>query len=183
MKVVAIPAKFLTPDGAIRPNLTESEQAELSQFGEQPLSEADVAEREKDAIDYIAQRPARLTAFLADVRKARADSGLFAQDAGLPAPVSAKIKTDASSIANITAIAVRAIGDPSYSVAFRVDGEFYILDAASAIRISDLARKHVQRAFDSEHTVSSMISEGTLTTEDEVKSAFEAAFNSYAGEE
>lgn len=89
-----------------------------------------------------------------------------------------QIKTDQFTRTNLLGARIRAMEDPAYAVNWKTSGGFVALTAAQIIAIADAVAAHVQRCFDAEAAITG----GTFNTVDEMRAAFDEAYNNAGGE-
>jgi hypothetical protein len=86
-----------------------------------------------------------------------------------------EIATDRESQGKILAARVAAVGDNTYSLVWKAGNGFFTLDAAAIVAMSDAVGEHVRKAFVAEGQATVGVNDGTLTTPDEVDTAFTQA--------
>lgn len=173
-KTVAIPAKFLHPvTRELRQNLTEAEQQELQKFGDIPLTEDEVAaiEAEQAAREAaeLAERPARLTAHLAEYAWRDEVSGT--EYNGLP------LRTDRDAQLKIM------LEEQSIARGERPDGaEWKFADNVERPvsneefpLMASAVRSHVKRRHSAESVVLKLIRSGEIQDEQASETAYDAA--------
>ncbi|MCM2433223.1 DUF4376 domain-containing protein [Agrobacterium rosae] len=85
------------------------------------------------------------------------------------------IATDDRSKTMITGARIKADGDENFTTPWKTpDGTFTRIDAATIIAISDAVLDHVADCFDKEEAVASGILSGTITTLEQINSAWKS---------
>lgn len=167
MKSVAIPAKFLNMDGTVRSNLSEAEQNELNtMFGTQPLTSEDIAEIQANEEEYAGQHKERLEQYAAALRYRLVQEGFDLNGV--------RILCDDRTTLYLTALRMKAVGNPNFSVNWKTPNGFILLDAATIITASDMALQYVQSLFDAEQVLISQIDTGSVTSIEQIDEAFES---------
>lgn len=171
-KYVAIPAQYLDfTTGYLRAELTNEEREYIAaNFGQQPLSEEDIAQLGQDRAEQDAQLKPRLAAKLSEIRYARVDAGF--DISGI------RILCDTRTSAYLTAIFIESQMSADFTVQWKTPAGFITLNAAMITAITRAARQFVQKCFDAEETVLAKINDGTLSDVENVSAAFETEMTS-----
>lgn len=166
-KYIAIPAKYLDPSGGLRTGLTPEEQADIAaNYGQQPLSPADIAQRAADDAALAATLKPRLKAHLAELRFNTVDAGFDLN--GI------RVLCDTRTTAYLTALRLEAQENPNFTVQWKAPTGFVTLTSPLILAVTQAARQFVQKCFDAEAAVLPDIENDTLTTEQAVAQAFAA---------
>lgn len=171
-KYVAIPAKYLDPQtGYLKSDLTPEEAAYVAaNFGQQPLSAEDLAERATDEAAVAANLKPTLKAKLAEIRYNTVDAGF--ELGGV------RILCDTRTTAYLTAIFIEAQADPAFTVQWKAPTGFVTLTSAMIAQISRAARGYVQKCFDAEAAVLAKIESGEVTSDAQMQAAFQTTLAS-----